>query len=136
MTESAEKQRRNYPGHNLAILAVGESVPLDDPARGKLYLHWTGPWKVISVKGPLILELQMGSAKRIVNVNRVRPMLTSDVDRSSPHGRWSPPPVAHYESFGPPDSNNAPQEIQNSVSSQSNEAAQDIHDYESPPYSD
>ena len=32
---------------------VGQSVLLDDPARGKLDPHWTGPWKVISVKGPL-----------------------------------------------------------------------------------
>ena len=34
MTESAEKQKRNYPGQNLAIPTVGESVLLDDPARG------------------------------------------------------------------------------------------------------
>ena len=131
MTESAEKQKRNYPGQNLAIPTVGESVLLDDPARGKLDPHWTGPWKVISVKGPLTLELQMGSAKRIVHVNRVRPILTGDVDRSSPCGRWSPPPVAHYESFEPPDSNNTPQEIQNLMPSQSNEVAQDIHGCES-----
>ena len=113
MTESAERQKRNYPGQNLATPTVGQRVLLDDPARGKLDPHWTGPWEVISVKGPLTLELQMGSAKRIVHINRVRPLLTGDVDKSSSCGRWSPPLFTHYES---------------SVPSQNSETAQDIHD--------
>ena len=92
---------------------VGQRVLLDDPARGKLDPHWTGPWEVISVKGPLTLELQMGLAKRIVHINRVRPLLIGDVDRSSSCGRWSPPPFTHYES---------------SVPSQNSETAKDIHD--------
>ena len=43
MTESAERQKRNYPGQNLAAPMVGQRVLLDDPARGKLDPHWTGP---------------------------------------------------------------------------------------------
>ena len=58
--------------------------------RGKLDPHWTGPWGVVSIKGPLTLELQMGSTKQIVHVNLVRPLLVGDADRSSPLGRWSP----------------------------------------------
>ena len=85
MTESAERQKRNYPGQNLAAPMVGQRVLLDDSARGKLDPHWTGPWKVISVKGPLTLELQMGSAKRIVHINRVRPLLIGDVDYPRPN---------------------------------------------------
>ena len=87
MTESAERQKKNYPGQNIATPMVGQSVLLDDPARGKLDPCWTGPWEVISVKGPLTLELQMGSTKRIVYINQVRPLLTGDVDRSNSCGR-------------------------------------------------
>lgn len=97
-TEAAERQKKNYPGQNTATPVVGQKVLLDDPARGKLDPHWTGPWEVISVKGPLTLELQMGPTKRIVHVNRVRPLLVGDVDKSSPPRRWSPPLFTHHES--------------------------------------
>ena len=69
MTEAAERQKKNYPGQNMATYVVGQKVLLDDPAKGKLDPHWTGSWEVISVKGPLTLELQIGSTKRIVYVN-------------------------------------------------------------------
>ena len=90
MIESAERQKRNHGGQNTAMPVVGQKVLLDDPARGKLDHHWTGPWEVISVKEPLTLELQMGSAKRVVHINRVRPLLIGDLDRFSSCGRWSP----------------------------------------------
>ena len=47
------------------------------------------------------LELQMGSEKRVVHINRVRPLLIGDVDRFSSCGRWSPPLFNHYESSVP-----------------------------------
>ena len=101
MIESAERQKRNYGGQNTAMPVVGQKVLLDDPARGKLDPHWTGPWEVISVKEPLTLELQMGSAKRVVHINRVRPLLIGDADRFSSCGRWSPPLFNHFESSVP-----------------------------------
>ena len=101
MIESAERQKRNYGGQNTAMPVVGQKVFLDDPARGKLDPHWTGPWEVISVKEPLTLELQMGSAKRVVHINRVRPLLIGDADRFSSCGRWSPPLFNHFESSVP-----------------------------------
>ena len=77
---------------------MGQKVLLDDPARGKLDPKWTEPWEVNSVKEPLTLALQMGSAKSVVHFNRVRPLLIGDVDSFSSSGRWSPPLFNHYES--------------------------------------
>ena len=87
MIEYAERQKRNYGGQHTAISMVGQKVLLDDPVRGMLDPHWTGPWEVVSVKEPLTLELQMGSAKCVVHINHVRPLLIGDVDRFSPCGR-------------------------------------------------
>ena len=119
LTESAERQKRNHPGQNTATPVVGQKVLLDDPARGKLDPRWTGPWEVISIKGPLTLELQMGSKKRIVHVNRVRPLLIGDADRFSSCGRWSPPLFTHYETSVP---------AQDSETTQNSETAQDTQD--------
>ena len=74
-TKSAETQQSSYTGQKKVTFAVGQRVSLDNPTRGKLDPHWTGPWNIISIKGPLTLELQMRSTKLIVHVNRVRPML-------------------------------------------------------------
>ena len=123
MTEAAERQRKNYPGQNMATYVVGQKVLLDDPARGKLDPHWTGSWEVISVKGPLTLELQMGSKKRIVHVNQVRPLLVGDADRSSPLRRWLPPFFTHHESSVP---------AQDSETTQNSETAQDTQVSENP----
>ena len=123
MTEAAERQKKNYPGQNMATYVVGQKVLLDDPARGKLDPHWTGSWEVISVKGPLTLELQMGSTKPIVHVNRVRPLLVGDADRSSPLRRWLPPLFTHHESSVP---------AQDSETTQNSETAQDTQVSENP----
>ena len=88
MIESAERQKRNYGGQHMAIPMVGQKILLDDTARGKLDPHWTGPWEI---KEPITLELQMGSAKHIVHINRVQPLLIGDVDRFSSCRGWSPP---------------------------------------------
>ena len=98
MTEAAERQNKNYLGQITVIHVVRQKVLLDDPARGKLDTHWTEPWEVISVKAPLTLKLQMGSTEHIVHVNRVRPLLVGDTDRSSPIRRWLPPLFTHHES--------------------------------------
>ena len=71
MIESAERQKKSYGRQNAATPMVGRKVLLDYPAREKLDPHWTRPWEVISVKGPLTLELQIGSAKCVVHINRV-----------------------------------------------------------------
>ena len=89
MTESVEREM-NHPGQNITAPVVGQKVLLDDPSRGKLDPHRTRPWEVTGVKGPLTLELQMGSAKRIAHVNRVTPLLIGDADRFSSLSRWSP----------------------------------------------
>ena len=98
MTESAETQIKNYPGQSAAMPVVGQKLFLNDPARGKLDPHWTGPWEVTSVKGHITLELQMGLAKHIAHVNQVRPLLIGDADRFSSLRRWSPPLFTHHES--------------------------------------
>jgi len=98
LIESAEVQKKNYPGQNQAKFTVGQRVFLDDPTRGKLDPRWSGPWEIISVKGPLTLELRVGSSKRVVHVNRVRPLLTGDVDNSAPRESSSPPPFTYYDS--------------------------------------
>ena len=93
-TESAEVQKKYYPGQTQAKFVLGQRVFLDDPTRGKLD---PGPWEVVAVKGPLTLELKVGSARRVVHVNRVRPLLTGKIDRSASGGRWTPPLFTHHD---------------------------------------
>ena len=52
-TKSAEAQQSNYTGQKKVTFAVGQRVFLDNPTRGKLDPRWTGPWNIISIKGPL-----------------------------------------------------------------------------------
>ena len=47
--ETASKQKQSYRGNgNESMkLQVGQEVLLDNPTKGKLDQHWTGPWIVI-----------------------------------------------------------------------------------------
>ena len=65
MTESAERQKRNYPGQNTATPIMRQRVLLDDPNRIPI---GQGPLEVISDKKLLTLELQMGSTICIVHI--------------------------------------------------------------------
>ena len=56
-----------------------------------------GPWKVVAVKGPLTLELSVGSTRRVVHVIRVRPLITGEVDRFASSGSWTPPPFTYHD---------------------------------------
>ena len=60
MTEAVENQKKNYTGQNTVTPVVGQKVLMDDPPKGKLNPHGTGSWEIISIKGLLTLELQMG----------------------------------------------------------------------------
>ena len=116
-TEAAESQKKNYSGKNTVTPVVGQQVLLDNPARGKLDPHRTGSWEVISIKGPLTLELQMGPTRCIVHVNRVRPLLVGDADRFIPLRRLSSPLFTHHESSMP---------TQDGETTQNSETDQDI----------
>ena len=112
LTESAETQRKSYRGQNQANFVAGQRVFLDDPTRGKLDPRWTGPWEVICVKGPLTLELKMGSSRRVVHVNRVRPILAGHADTSASCGSWSPPLFTHHDSVVESRSSQENQQVQ------------------------
>ena len=72
MIESAERQKRSYGGQHTAISVVRQKVLLDDPARGKLDPHWTGPWEVIRVKEPSHWKCRWAQESAyVVHINQV-----------------------------------------------------------------
>ena len=57
----------------------------------KLDPRWTGPWKVVEMKGFSTVALRMGAAERRVHINRVRPLLTKDTQNPVVGQDWTPP---------------------------------------------
>ena len=95
---SAEHQQASYGIHSThPQFRIGQQALLNNPTREKLSPHWTGPWTVLSMKGPNTVKLRMGAASRTVHVNRVRPLLLEPDEDQSVSPNWTPPLFTYEE---------------------------------------
>ena len=91
LVESADRQQNSYKGSSRSPLEPGQQVLLNNPCANKLEPRWTGPWLIRETQGPLTVTLTKGDVERTVHINRVRPLLTEDLDSNGLKTDWTPP---------------------------------------------
>ena len=97
IVEATSRQTEYYKGQEPVKLNVGQQVLLDDPTKGKLDPHWTGPWVVEEFKGPSNVKIRMGTSARVVHINRTRPFLQGEIDDTPVVKAWNPPIFCHVD---------------------------------------
>ena len=97
-------QKAYRSGEPITLMA-GQRVLVDNPTRGKLDAHWTGPWTVIQQDGTSV-RIRMGTKEQVVHVNRVCPLLQKDTSVSEGPGNWTPPLFQHVDSGNGQDDEN------------------------------
>ena len=97
LVESADRQQNSYKGSFRSPLEPGQQVLLNNPCASKLEPRWTGPWLIRETQGPLTVTLTKGDVERTVHINRVRPLLTEDLDSNGLKTDRTPPLFHHYE---------------------------------------
>ena len=96
LVHSASQQQRFYRSNQTPVpLACGQQVLLDNPSAGKLDPRWSGPWIVKELRGPSSVLLLKGGSEKLVHMNRVRPLLTSESEGPGVTSGWSPPMFNH-----------------------------------------
>ena len=108
IVESAERQHQSYRGSETRVkLRSGQQVLLNNPIKGKLDPRWTGPCTISDLKGPSTVLLRMGTTKRAVHFNRVRPFLAEESGEQQVSTDWTPPLFHQEEDLTPPPSNDS-----------------------------
>ena len=105
IVDSACRLQKAYHSGEPITLMAGQRVLVDNPTRGKLDAHWTGPWTVIQQDGTSV-RIRMGTKEQVVHVNRVRPLLQKDTSVSEEPGNWTPPLFQHVDSGNGQDDEN------------------------------
>ena len=111
IVDSAAHLRETYHSGESITLTVGQKVLVDNPTRGKLDAHWTGPWIIIRQDATSV-KVKMGTKEQVVHINRIRPLLQKDTLEEGPHN-WTPPLFQNLESGEAQDDD---QETENSTS--------------------
>ena len=97
IVEATSRQKESYKCREPARLKVGQQVLLDDPTKGKLDPHWTGPWEVEEIKSSCTVKIKMGNNTRVVHINRTRPLLQGEIDEAPKDETWNPPNFNYFE---------------------------------------
>ena len=101
--EAANEQKHSYRSSDVhSQFSQGQQVLLSNEVAGKLDPRWTGPWTVIEMKGPTTVVLRMGTAERIVHINRVSPLLMKDTQNPVAEQDWTPPLFIHENAVDQP----------------------------------
>ena len=103
IVDSACRLQKTYRSGESITLSAGQKVLVDNPTRGKLDAHWTGPWTVIQQDGTSV-KIKMGAKEQVVHVNRVRPLLQKDTSEPG-FQNWTPPLFQHVDSGNDQDMN-------------------------------
>ena len=111
IVDSVAHLRETYHSGESITLTVGQKVLVDNPTRGELDAHWTGPWIVIRQDATSV-KVKMGTKEQVVHINRIRPLLQKDTLEEGPHN-WTPPLFQNLESGEAQDDD---QETENSTS--------------------
>ena len=109
--DSAACLQETYGSGETVTLTPGQKVLIDNPTRGKLDAHWTGPWIVIQ-QNTTTVKVRMGTKEQVVHINRVRPLLQEDTSGEESQ-TWTPPLFQHMESGEADDGHNDYQEAEN-----------------------
>ena len=109
--DSAAHLQETYHNGETITLTAGQQGLVDNPTRGKLDAHWTGPWIVIKQDATSV-KVKMGTKEQVVHINRIRPLLQKDTLEEG-HYNWAPPLFQNLESD---ETQNDDQETENSAS--------------------
>ena len=111
IVDSAAHLQETYHNGETITLTAGQQVLVDNPTRGKLDAHWTGPWIVIKQEATSV-KVKMGTKEQVVHINRIHPLLQKNTLEEG-HYNWITPLFQNLESD---ETQNDDQETENSAS--------------------
>ena len=97
IVDSACCLQKAYRSGEPITLMAGQRVLVDNPTRGKLDVHWTGPWTAIQ-QDDTSVKIRMAAKEQVVHVNHVCPLLQKDTSESERAGNWTLPLFQHVDS--------------------------------------
>ena len=84
IVDCAVHLQETYHNGETITLTAGQQVLVDNPTRGKLDAHWTGPWIVIKQEATS-MKVKMGTKEQVVHINRIHPLLQKDTLEEGPY---------------------------------------------------